>query len=262
MTFNTFQNILDKFPETLTQIAFGIGDLDANQELWEMFSYCRKKNIIPNITINGTGLNEEMASNLVKYCGAVAISHYEDEICFNGVKLLTDKGLKQVNIHKLVAKETIESCYSLLEATKNDSRLEKLNAIILLGLKKKGERNNFNILPYSDFRELIKHALDNKIRIGFDSCSANKFMEAIKDNSEYEIYKMMSEPCESSCFSLYINVEGIAFPCSFLEGEPICEGINILSVKDFFKDIWYNERIDNFRRNLLKINRNCPYFKI
>ncbi len=41
------------------------------------------------------------------------------------------------------------------------------------------------------------------------------------------MYKILSEPCESACFSFYINVDGIAYPCSFLEAEPGFEGINL-----------------------------------
>ena len=262
MKFYTFKKILDKIPRSVTQIAFGIGDLDSNPELWDMFRYCRKKKIVPNITINGSRLTDEMAEKLVKFCGAVAISHYDDEVCFNAVKLLTDKGLSQVNVHKLAASETETSCYALLNAVKTDARLKRLNAVILLGFKKKGKRNTYNPLRSHKFRLLVQYAINNRIHIGFDSCSANKFLEAVKNNPNYKRYKMMSEPCESTCFSMYINVDGITYPCSFLEGENGFKGINILSCKNFHKDIWLSPSFCEFRKNLIKINRNCPHFKI
>lgn len=76
MSFTTFRAILDKIPRSLTQIALGIGDLDANPDLWRMFECCRDNQIIPNITINGQKINEELAKKLVNYCRAVSISHY------------------------------------------------------------------------------------------------------------------------------------------------------------------------------------------
>jgi len=203
-----------------------------------------------------------MAEKLVKFCGAVAISHYDDEVCFNAVKLLTDKGLSQVNVHKLAASETETSCYALLNAVKTDARLKRLNAVILLGFKKKGKRNTYNPLRSHKFRLLVQYAINNRIHIGFDSCSANKFLEAVKNNPNYKRYKMMSEPCESTCFSMYINVDGITYPCSFLEGENGFKGINILSCKNFHKDIWLSPSFCEFRKNLIKINRNCPHFNI
>ena len=53
MSFDTFKQIFDKMPGNLTQIAFGIGDIDANPDLFKMFAYCRAMNVVPNITING-----------------------------------------------------------------------------------------------------------------------------------------------------------------------------------------------------------------
>ncbi|NVM53069.1 MAG: radical SAM protein [Candidatus Helarchaeota archaeon] len=262
MTFNTFKKVLDKVPPILTQVAFGVGDLDANPDLWKMFEYCRQKMVIPNITINGNDINGDLAKKLTKNCGAVAVSHYNDDKCFNAVKLLTDKGLKHVNIHKLVCGETEKDCYALFEKCKSDLRLKRLNAILLLSLKRKGRGVKFHALESSRFSRLVNYALRNKISIGFDSCSTHNLLKAVKDNDNYETFNLMVEPCESSCFSYYINVEGIGYPCSFLEGENGYRGINIKEIPDFLKDAWYHDFTVNFRNKLLKNNRICPQFKI
>jgi len=262
MSFIKFKKIFDKIPHNLTQIAFGIGDLDANPDLWKMFKYCRENRVIPNLTISGHTINNSLAEKLSKYCGAVAVSHYKDDDCFNAVKLLTDKGLKQTNIHKLIAKETLESCYDLINKAKNDSRLKKLNAILFLSLKKKGRGINFHVLSQAEFSELVNYAFKQDVSIGFDSCSANKFLQVIKNHKKRAIFEMMTEPCESTCFSLYINVEGKAFPCSFLEGENGIEGINVLQVNDFLNNIWFEENNKKFRQKLIKNGRECPCFII
>ena len=262
MSFSTFKKILDKIPRNLTQIAFGIGDIDANPDLWKIFDYCKSKNIIPNITINGNNLNRDLVKKLTKYCGAVAISHYTDESCFNAVKLLVDEGLNQVNIHKLVARETLDSCYELLNLVNRDPRLSRLNAIIYLSLKNKGKRNNYHIISQKEFSKLIIYATNCNIRIGFDSCSANKVLEVLKYQVNYQMIEMMSEPCESSCFSLYINVEGKVFPCSFLEGEMGYKGIDLLNLNDFLDEVWFAQEIKKFRRKLIKNGRKCPCFII
>ncbi len=262
MSFSTFKKILYKIPRNLTQIAFGIGDIDANPDLWKIFDYCKSKNIIPNITINGNNLSRDLAKKLTKYCGAVAVSHYTDDLCFNAVKLLVDEGLNQVNIHKLVSRETLDSCYEVLNQVNRDPRLSRLNAIIFLSLKNKGKRNNYHRISRKYFSDLILNAMNSNVRIGFDSCSANKVLEVLKYHDNYQMIEMMSEPCERSCFSLYINVEGISYPCSFLEGENGFEGIDLLNINNFFKDVWFNVSIKNFRGRLLSQDRNCPHFKI
>ena len=262
MDLKTFEKILEKVPQNLTQIAFGVGDIDANPDLWKIFDHCRKNNIVPNITINGDRLNDEIANKLVKYCGAVAISHYHNDTCFNAVKILTNKGLKQVNIHKLVAKETLDSCYELINLATRDPRLSNLNAIVFLSLKNKGKRNNYRVISKKKFSELIIYAMNCSVRIGFDSCTANQVLGVLKDQDNYQMIEMMSEPCESCCFSLYVNVEGISYPCSFLEGENGFKGIDLLNINNFFRDVWFNASVKSFREDLLSIDRNCLHFDI
>jgi len=262
MSLSVFERILNKIPKALTQIAFGIGDLDANPDLIKMLIYTRKKGYVPNITINGIKIDEEWAYYLANLCGAIAVSHYNDAKCYNAVNLLSTAGLKQVNIHKLVAKETYDSVFNLLENCKNDKRLKKLNAVVFLSLKQKGMRNIFNPLNSDEFSEIIKAAMKLNVNIGFDSCSARKFLNAVQNHPHYDVFKLMAEPCESACFSMYINRNGIAYPCSFLEGEAGYKGINMMEIKDFLREVWYGEEFRNFRGKLKHTDRNCPHFKI
>ncbi len=262
MSIETFKAIISKIPRLLTQIAFGIGDIDTNPDLREIMLYTRKKGYVPNITINGRNLTDDWANFLSNTCGAIAVSHYKDDECYNAVKSLTDRTFEQVNIHKLLADETYDSCYKLMNATLSERRLKKLNTIVFLSLKPKGNKNNFHSVSQEKFANLVNFALQNKISIGFDSCSGNRFLKTVEGHQHYEEYKLVTEPCESSCFSYYINVDGIGYPCSFLEGENGYTGIDLTKIDDFLKDVWYNFEIIKFRTDLLNNNRNCLYFKI
>ena len=73
MTFLTFKAIFDRIPKHLTQVAIGIGDIDANPDLWNMMEYCRLNDVVPNITINGERMNPRYYDLLVSLCGAVAV---------------------------------------------------------------------------------------------------------------------------------------------------------------------------------------------
>jgi len=51
--------------------------------------------VVPNITVNGVRLDnlfeeKSYAQHIAELCGAVAISHYGDDLCFNAVKKFTD----------------------------------------------------------------------------------------------------------------------------------------------------------------------------
>jgi len=133
-----------------------------------------------------------------------------------------------------------------------------------LSLKQKGRGIRFTPLPMQKFKELVNFAFDNNISIGFDSCTSTKFVSSIQDRDPYPKHvEQCVEPCESGLFSIYINYKCEAFPCSFMEGEPGWEsGINVLDCDDFVKDVWFSEKLVEWRNNLLECKRNCPRFTI
>jgi len=256
MTLVQFSKVLSKMPLSLTQIAFGIGDIDSNPDLWNIMDLCKSKGIVPNITVNGMGIDSDIARLLALKCGAVAVSHYGDDLCFNAIQKLSNAGLQQINIHAIVSAQTLTNCHHLIDKAASDSRLKNLKAIVFLLLKPKGNRNS--LTPVSDlneFSKLFEHAKDKNISIGMDSCSAPIALKTLPSSTIPSI-----EGCESGLFSIYINTKGEVFPCSFTEGTPgWTEGINLLddSVSDFEKDVWYAPRIVEWRNGLLNSSKGC-----
>jgi len=170
-----------------------------------------------------------------------------------------------INIHHLVAMENFDQLMETLQDRLTDPRLSKLNAIVMLSLKKCGRGTGFNVLPQSKFKQIVKFALENNIAIGFDSCSCHRFLDSIKDlpESQYKQMEMMSEPCESTKFSSYISTEGKFYACSFCEeAEEFGEGIDVVNCNDFVKDVWMHERTVNFRNKLLNNGSQCPVYRI
>lgn len=249
MSFETFKIIFDKLPKTLQQIAFGVdAQCESNPDVWKIMQYCRDNGVIPNVTV--ADITDETADKLVSLCGAVAVSRYSDKnICYDTVKKLTDRGLKQVNIHQMISVETYAQAIDTITDYRNDTRLEKMNAIVFLSLKKKGRGTGFNQLDNDRFRILANACLARKIPFGFDSCSAVKFLKAIEGHEDYEQLEMMTEPCESARFSAYIDVNGMYVPCSFCENqlEGWGSGISVVECDDFVNDIWYNDKNTDFK---------------
>jgi radical SAM protein with 4Fe4S-binding SPASM domain len=120
----------------------------------------------------------------------------------------------------------------------------------------------------SVFDALVDKALTENIQVGFDSCSAGRFLKAVKGSPNYASYETMTEPCESGLFSTYIDVEGTFFPCSFAEGfGDWQEGLDVLNCEDFMKDIWVHPKLVAWRKALIKNTdenkcRNCPLFEV
>jgi radical SAM protein with 4Fe4S-binding SPASM domain len=132
-----------------------------------------------------------------------------------------------------------------------DERLRHLKAIVFLSLKPKKRGENYNRLSQDEFGEVVKHAMDKKVPFGFDSCSSNKFIAAVKDDPKFNRMITSVEPCEATCFSFYVDVKGEYFPCSFTPGLLGWDnGVDVVNAEDFVEDVWNAEKTKGFRKQL------------
>lgn len=249
----------------LQQIAFGICDIGTNPDFFKMLAYCREFDVIPNYTCHALDMNEEYAKLTAKYCGAVAISVYNKEKSYNAVKMLADAAMKQINFHVIAHDKSYNKIFSILDDLTTDERIKgKVKAVVLLKYKPKGNGvGKFKHLSDEQYREIINYATERNIGIGFDSCSAHAYLRVIKDDKDYDKKAMCAEPCESACFSSYINHKGEFFACSFCENEGIWkEGIPVLEAPDFEESVWNNYQTIRFRKMLLNNERKCPMFRL
>jgi hypothetical protein len=257
MSFETFKAIFDKMPRTLTQIALGICDLTGNPDFFKMMDYSRANGVIPNFTLSGIDLTPVLADKVASVCGAVAVSVYETDknVAYNAIWMLTERGMKQVNIHLFVSEQTHGFVVEVLRDRMTDTRLKKMNAVVLLGVKPKGRaKGKYDPLEFDKFEALVRACLAVGIPIGFDSCSAQRFEKMIDSPSFpahiHDKLKQLSESCESCCFSSYINQRGEFVPCSFCEGEgEWSEGISVLDKP--FSEVWHHPRVQEWRKRLL-----------
>lgn len=268
MSFETFKIILDKFPKALTQIAVG-ADANATQnpDMWKMFDYCHENGIVPNITV--ADVDESTAIKLANKCGAVAVSRYDSkDLCYNSVERLVNAGLSQTNIHVMISQETYQNALDTIDDYITDSRLSGLRAIVFLSLKPKGRGEKFHSISDEQFKALVDKAFALNVPLGFDSCSAPKFMKSVASHKNYDKFKTNCESCESACMSAYVDVFGSYFPCSFTPGcNEWNEGIDVAAASDFVKDVWNHPKTKKFRKNLIASKdehdqRNCPLYDV
>lgn len=258
MSLDTFKKIFHKLPPTVGQIAFGCGTLRRHPEMWDIFKYAKDNGVTPNLTINGD-VDDHEFDKIAELCGACAVSIYDKNLSYDAIKKLTDRGMKQCNIHFMISQETYDRAFEIMDDIKSDPRLAKLNAIVFLSLKTKGRsKNRYHQLTQDQFTTLTNYALDNNIPMGFDSCSAQKFTKAIENHPNEKEMITNAEPCESTLYSMYIDVKGDFYPCSFsTEVENWKDnGLSVLKCNDFIKDIWFNEKTRKFSEGVIKC-RNC-----
>lgn len=253
MSLGAFEKVLAAMPDTLTQVALGITDADANPDFIAILEYCRSQGVIPNYTTSGYGITDEIATKTAELCGAVAVSVYPHnwDLAWNTVKRFIGLDMKQVNVHLLYHANNKGFVRSVLNAA---SLVEGLNAVVLLGLKPAGRGTSYKPMGQDDFSELVDFARSVGVRIGFDSCSAPKFERWATDNGHQELLTY-SEPCESSLFSVYVDVNGNVWPCSFGEQHQSLEPVSL----DGF---WQSEQFVKFRERLLASERKCPLYDL
>ena len=278
MSLETFKRLLDVFPSYIdekgtkrwhvNQIAFGVdSECKTNPEVFDIFKYCRENGIVPNLTV--AHISDDTASKIAQYAGACAVSRYSNKNhCYDAIDLLTNKyNMRQVNIHQLVTAENLHNIMETLSDIKTDPRLKKLNAIVFLMLKKKGRGVGQTVLPSEKYAEIIRYCRENGISYGSDSCGAHKLMSSL-DSEERERLKEVIEDCESTRFSMYIDVNARFFPCSFMANENLTawkDGIDMLGVKDFMSEVWNHPYVSEFRKQVITSNKNsngCCYFRI
>lgn len=260
MTLDEFKVVFNKMPRTLTQIAFGIMNINTNPDFFAMMQHAKDRGVIPNYTCHGFDVTDEVAARTASLCGAVAVSVYSKEHSYNAIKLFTDAGMRQVNIHFMLSEETYDRAFEIVNDAASDPRLEHLNAIVFLAYKPKGRNAGefTTIKSVEKMRKLIQHCKDLSVSYGCDSCSAPLILKSYQGTKEYDRVAPMIEPCEASCFSSYINADGEFFPCSFTEGEAGWEtGLSVLHCNDFIKDIWNHERTLEFQSRLLGSTKGC-----
>ena len=264
MNFSTAKKVMDALPKEITQIAFGVdASCTTNPDWFNIFSYAREVGIIPNVTV--ADISDETADKLASVCGAVAVSRYANKnYCYDSVKKLVDRKLKQVNIHMLLSKETLQEVYETInDIGSKEERLNGLNAIVFLSLKRKGRGVGFSSLSEEEFSNVVSRCEKLGISYGFDSCSYHKWERYILKSGKEKKILEQGEPCESSLFSCYINVEGKYFPCSFTEGTiGWTEGLDVANCTSFIQDIWNHPKTLLFRETLLSGKRNCPIYNV
>ena len=224
------------------------------------------RGIIPNITIKPhDNLSEDYYRGLSNLCGAIAISVSENglECQYNAIKKLSqDYNMDQINIHIVLAEETIPFIKRVIQDIKTDDRLSKLNAMVMLSFKDKSGTGFYNPIKKESYADLLDYCEENNVRFGFDSCSAPLYIDAVKNRKNCKTLIQYAEPCESGLFSIYINVYGEIFMCSFGEGVDCWkDGISVLESPSVL-DIWNGPKMSEWREKLIKNKRKCPIYSL
>ena len=261
MSLKDYKKLLLQCSGKVFQIALGgAGDPNKHEQFEDILKLTREYKIVPNYTTSGYLLTKIEAELTKKYCGAVAVSFYSklidgkesNPLTIEAINLFLKYGCV-TNIHYVLSKETIsEAIYRL----KNSLFPNGINAIIFLLYKPSGLGVTEKTLSYNDvgLKELI-NIIDNthfNYDIGFDTCFTPALLTFSKTISFHSL-----DFCEAARFSMYIDCELNAYPCSFDSAEKkYCIPLNDYSILD----VWNSDVFDRFRKKQKNECLSCKQY--
>lgn len=261
MSLEDFKKVISKFPRNLSQIALGITGVQTNPDFVEMLRWLREDmGIVPNYTLSGADLNDEIFEATLKYCGRVAVSVYETDknLCYNTIKRFNERSKDFCNMHIILSDSNLPFVEEVLGDIA-DGKVPGLRNIVFLRCKPVGRASKLPCtLSVETLDKVIRKCEEIGIGCGFDSCSCGIVQDYYKSRGRADLVKYC-EPCESSRISGYINTFGQYYHCSFCEHVPNFKSYNFLTDEFDFHKFWI-EDCAMYRK--LDTANNCPCFKI
>lgn len=256
MSLENYEKILIESQGKTFQIALGgAGDPNKHKNFAEILKLTREYNIVPNMTTSGMYMTDDEISLMKTYCGACAISFYSrldsnnnetNKETIEAIRRLVDAKCI-TNIHFVLSNETIKEAILRLE---NNLFPKGINAIIFILYKAAGFGQidkilNFNNKYFQKFLDIINN---NKFdfQIGFDTCCTPAIL---KKCSSIPIESL--DFCEAARFSMYIDSEMNAYPCSF---DCTSKKWAVSLMNKTIKGAWDSQLFSDFRK---KYNSSC-----
>ncbi len=256
MQFDDYCWLITQCENKVFQVALGgCGDPNKHECFAEILKVTSEKGIVPNLTTSGYNLSDTEIVEIKKYCGAVAVSFYSryvngketNQSTIQSIMKLVEAGCI-TNVHYVVSKDTIDEAIIRL---KNNCFPDGISAVVFLLYKPVGLGMKNKMLTNSDrLGEFIFYAtkVQHPFRVGFDTC----FTSALVQSDSISVQSI--DPCEAARFSMYIDSELCAYPCSF--------GIELNEFRYKLKpytiqDAWDSDVFNKFRTNISDKCKGC-----
>lgn len=248
MKIDNYQWILEQCKGKTFQVALGgAGDPNKHENFEKILRLSKKYDIVPNLTTSGLQITDDEIKVMKECCGAIAVSYYSrlrngtesNPETIEAIERLIKAGCI-TNIHFVVSTETIDEAIFRLE---KDKWPYGINAVIFLlykpvglGTIKKTLECNDKVKKFLDVATNGKHSY----QIGFDTCFTSGLCN-IKSIDTKSI-----DACEAARFSMYIDCDLNAFPCSFgIEKKQYKVKLNPKTIQD----AWDSAEFEAFRNN-------------
>ena len=250
MSLPDYISILRQCEGLVYQVALGgAGDPDTHENFEDILRITRGYGIVPNFTTSGICLTRRTAELCREYAGAVAVSEHDAPYTRRALELLLACGVK-TNVHFVLSNQSIDAAICRLK----DNYYAACNAVVFLLYKPVGLGRPEKVLRSDDHRLVeffdVIQSRPFTHKVGFDSCSAPALI-----NRTTQVDLLSIDYCEAARYSMYIDADLNAMPCSFGNHNPAL----FVSLRDHtIREAWEGEVFSAFRSSLQSACPSCP----
>ena len=260
MTLEDYKSIIEQCTGRTFQVALGgAGDPNKHERFEDILVTTVANRIVPNLTTSGYEMTPTEVSLIKRYCGAVAVSYYSrldqnnketNSVTINAIESLLAAGCV-TNVHYVLSRESIDEAIKRLECGFFPNGI---NAVVFLLYKPVGLARDDKVLSiydpqYIDFLRIVSNG-HFPFGVGVDSCQAPALTSFSPTVAAQAI-----EFCDAARFSMYIDCQLRAFPCSFGH-DHFQYAVNLKNAT--LKDAWNSKQFQLFREKQWHDCKNCP----
>jgi radical SAM protein with 4Fe4S-binding SPASM domain len=250
MSVSDFSDVIDALLPWVCQVAIGGGSPQHHPEFIELLRIAHDKGVVPSWTTNGVDLTPEIIEASKKYCGAVAVSMHPQINPFPAIMKMLKGGVPTA-IHVVLTHEAIDKWTEQLRMAREGKGILggmlPLYSCIFLMHKPIGRgswEQHPTFIQKMNFVAALR-TYKGPIALGVDSCAAPSL---ISSSPIADLPVENLGPCDSGCFSVFVDEELLVSPCSFNKDD-------VFSLEDFsFQEIW-KDKLMPYRNKVLD---SCP----
>ena len=262
MSVEDYKVLMDLLGEHLNEVALGgYGDPNKHMFFQDILSTTRLNGVVPNYTTSGNGITDREVSLTKEYCGAVAVSMHKQDYTWAAIRSFQESKTL-TNIHLIVMKSNMSSILDIMEGRCPNGwsvDFDAINAVILLSLKPIGMASSMmeESPTQADFCRLIEAMDKGKAlcQIGVDPCWADQLFR----HSKLSNLPVNMSSCDGARFSVYIDVDMRAYPCSFMKHDKN-DGVDIRGKT--WNEVWNSNEFVSFRNKIVSSCQDCTVKKL
>ena len=244
MGFDTYKKVIDEislYNKKLKMLRFaGIGEPLLHNQIAEMISYAKEKEVAENVDIvtNGSLLTKELSQKLIN-AGLDKL-----RISIQGV---SNEKYEEVSNVKIDLKKLVENIRFFYENKKDTKIYIK---IIDCALSNKEEEKKF----FEIFESISDEIAIEYLTPTVDEIDYSEFVDIDSLNKTQSGNNILEcSICPQPFYLMQINPDGNVVPCCSMEYPKIFGNIKINNVKE----IWQGKEFNDFRRDLLNETKNA-----